>query len=126
MRELDLVVLSAADLGVPEDGASIRDIYQRANAIGLELCPPDLGPALRLTYLDQPLGEFLHIAMRPMVLYNHELVDFSIGNDGGRLLIVGGDGRPELVLAGTVRFIFVRPRTDTIAQGAANGGLAKR
>jgi hypothetical protein len=114
--ELDLVVVSAVDLGFPEDGAPSVDIYKRAKAIGLGLCPPELGPALRLIYLDQPRGEFLHIAMPSVALYNHELVDFSLGNDGSRLLIVGGDGRPELVLPGTIRFIFVRPRTDTIAQ----------
>ena len=117
--ELDLVVVSAADLGFPEDGGPIIDIYKRAKAIGLGLCPPDLGPALRLSYLDKPRGEFLHVAMPSVALYNHELVDFSLGNDGKRLLLVGGDGRPGLVLAGTVRFIFVRPRPDTIAHETA-------
>ena len=114
--DLDLVVVSAADLGFPEDGASLLNVYDRAIAIGLELCPADLGPTLRLNYLDQPRSEFLHIAMRPVALYNRELVDFSLGNDGNRLLLVGGDGRPEAVLPGTVRFIFVRPRPDAIAQ----------
>jgi hypothetical protein len=115
---LDLVVVSAADLGFPEDGASLLNVYDRAIAIGLELCPADLGPTLRLNYLDQPRSEFLHIAMRPVALYNRELVDFSLGNDGNRLLLVGGDGRPEAVLPGTVRFIFVRPR-PTIARDNA-------
>ena len=114
--ELDLVVISVADLGFPRRRRIYPDIYKRASAIGLEFCPADLGPALRLIYLDQPRGEFLHIAMRPVALYNGELVDFTLGNDGNRLLLVGGDGRPELVLPGTVRFIFVKPRTDTIAQ----------
>jgi hypothetical protein len=122
--ELDLVVLSIADLGFPEDGASLLDVYNRALAIRLALCPPDLGPTLRLIYRDQPRGEFLHIAMRPVALYNGELVDFSLGNDGKRLLLVGGDGSPELVLPGAVRFIFVKPRSDTVAQGAANRNLA--
>jgi hypothetical protein len=46
--ELDLVVVSVAELGFPEDGASLEAIYARALSIGLDLCPPDLGPALRL------------------------------------------------------------------------------
>jgi hypothetical protein len=127
--ELDLVLVSVADLGFAEDGASLLDVYHRAIAIGLELCPPDLGPALRLSYLDQPRGEFLHIAMRPVARYSGELVDFTLGNDGMKLLLVGGDGRPQVVLPGTVRFVFVRPRSDTIAQEPApstSGGLAKR
>ena len=123
--ELDLVIVSAADLGFSEDGGSIIDIYKRAKSIGLGLCPPDLGPALRLIYQDQPRGEFLHIAMPSVTLYSHELVDFSLGNDGSKLLIIGGDASPKLVLSGAVRFIFVRPRPDAIAQEGADGVLAK-
>jgi Preprotein translocase subunit SecB len=118
-----------ADLGFSEDGGSLFDIYNRAVAIGLELCPPDLGPTLRLNYLDQSRGEFLHIAMRPVALYNREVVDFSLGNDGNTLLLLSGDGRPETVLPGAVRFIFVRPRPNTIARDNApanSGDFAKR
>ncbi len=127
--ELDLALVSVADLGFSEDGASLRDIYTRALAIGLALCPPDLGPALRLSYLDQPLGEFLHIAMRPVPLYSGELVDFTLGNDGAKLLLVGGDGRSQVVLPGAVRFVFVRPRPDTIVRAnvpSGSGDFAKR
>jgi hypothetical protein len=127
--ELDLGVVSGADLGFSEDGGSLLDIYNRAVAIGLELCPPDLGPTLRLNYLDQSRGEFLHIAMRPVALYNREVVDFSLGNDGNTLLLLSGDGRPETVLPGAVRFIFVRPRPNTIARDNApanSGDFAKR
>jgi hypothetical protein len=127
--ELDLVVVSTVDLGFPEDGAPLLDIYNRALAIGLQLCPPDLGPALRLSYLDQPREEFLHIAMRPVRLYSGELVDFTLGNDGMRLLLVGGDARPQAVLPGAVRFVFVRPRPDTIAKDntpSTGGDFAKR
>jgi hypothetical protein len=127
--ELDLVIVSATDLGFSQDGASLQDIYYRAKAIGLELCPADLAPSLRLTYLDQPRGEFLHTAMQPVALYNGELVDFSLGNDGNRFLLLSGDGHPETVLPGAVRFIFVKPRVDAIARENApsnSGSLAKR
>jgi hypothetical protein len=126
--ELDLVVISAQDLGFPENGGSLEDIYSRALAIGLELCPADMGLELRLKYLDQPRGEFLHVAMKPITLYSGELVDFTLGNDGARLLLVGGDARPETVLPGSVRFIFIRPRMEARADDSArrNGaGLAK-
>jgi hypothetical protein len=127
--ELDLVVVSVAHLGFSEDGASIGAIYARARSLGLGLCPPDLGLALRLNYLNQPRGEFLHIAMRPVALYNGELIDFTVGNDGVWLLILGGEARADLVLAGPVRFVFVRPRPDAVSQTEAvpnNAGLAKR
>jgi hypothetical protein len=113
-----------AELGFPEDGASIDAIYARARSFGLELCPPDLGLALRLKYVNQPRGEFLHIAMRPVALYSRELVDFTVGNDGVWLLILGGDARSDLVLPGAVRFVFVQPRSDAVAQERARPGSA--
>ena len=57
-------------------------------------------PALRLNYLDQPLGKFLHIAMRPVAPYTGELVDFSVGNAGAGLILIGGDGHPDVLLSG--------------------------
>jgi hypothetical protein len=113
--EVDLVVLSIADLGFAKKGASLRDIYTRALALGLELCPAEVGPVLRLHYLNQPVGEFLHIAMRPIARYTGELVDFTLANGGAGLLLVGGDARPEVVLPGAARLVFIRPRADTIA-----------
>lgn len=79
--ELDLVVLSVFELGFGDRDArndvelgasvevSLRDIYARAVSLGFELCPAEVGPALRLQYLDQPLGEFLQIAMNPLALH---------------------------------------------------------
>lgn len=52
---LETVELTVADLGFP-DGASTTQIFKRANELGLELCPLELGPHLRLEYLDQPEG----------------------------------------------------------------------
>jgi hypothetical protein len=49
---------------------SLHDIYARAVALGFELCPAEVGPTLRLNYLDQPLGEFLRIAMQSVSRYD--------------------------------------------------------
>ena len=117
--ELDLVVLSVFELGFG-DRASLHDIYDRAVAQGFELCPAEVGPALRLNYLDQPLGEFLHIAMRPVARYTGELIDFSVGNAGAGLILISSDGvrRRRVMLSGAERFVFIRPRADTIVSGA--------
>ncbi len=126
--ELDLVVVSVADLGFGDQGAPLRDIYARALASGLELCPAEVGPVLRLNYLDQPPGEFLHVAMRPVARYSGELVDLTLGNGGNDLLLIGGDARPEAMLPGSVRLVFVRPRPDAIssARPGTDASLAKR
>lgn len=52
---LQTVELTVGDLGFP-DGAATPQIYKRASELGLELCPLELGPHLRLEYLDQPEG----------------------------------------------------------------------
>lgn len=49
------VELTIRDLGFPQ-GSSIAEIYTRARALGLGLCALELGPHLRLQYLDQPEG----------------------------------------------------------------------
>ncbi len=52
---LETVELTVRDLGFP-DGATMGEIFQKATELGLELCPLELGPHLRLAYLDQPEG----------------------------------------------------------------------
>lgn len=51
------VDLAVRDLGFPQ-GAAIAAIYARAEALGLGLCPIELGPHMRLQYLDQPEGDW--------------------------------------------------------------------
>ena len=49
------VTLTVKDLGFPE-GATMPQIVKRASDVGLGLCPLEVGPYLRLEYLDQPEG----------------------------------------------------------------------
>src|SRR5262245_39736121 len=106
---LDLVVLSAFDLGLAKGSHSLAEIYRRPRELGLELCPPEAAPQLRLEYLNQPIGEFLHVAMAPVAAYGGNLVDLTIGNGGAGLILIGGDGSPDLMLHSSVKFVFVRP-----------------
>jgi hypothetical protein len=139
--ELDLVALSVFELGFGDQDArndvklgasvevSLRNIYARAVSLGFELSPAEIGPALRLQYLDQPYGEFLQIAMNPVAKYAGELIRLSVARAGAGLLLLGGEGDPAATVPGAVRFVFVRPRPDTIVSGPPRvngGGLAKR
>jgi hypothetical protein len=108
--DIDLVILSVAELGFGPPGATLAAIYARAMTLGFELCPAEVGPQLRHQYLDQPLGEFLHIAMAPIATYFGELIDFTVGNGGNGLLLVGGFGHANLLVATSARFVFMRPR----------------
>jgi hypothetical protein len=69
--DVELALLSAADLGV-ESESSLSDLYKRAKQVGLELCPAEVAPQLRLDYRNQPLGEALNIAMEPVATHSGE------------------------------------------------------
>ncbi len=65
--EVDLVRRSVRDLGF-DHSTQLPELYAAATGTGLELCPEEVGPQLRLKYLDQPEGETLHIGMNPRVV----------------------------------------------------------
>jgi hypothetical protein len=113
-RQLDLVLLSVAALGFGQ-GGTLADVHTRAIRLGLELCPEEVGPQLRLQYLNQPVGEFLHVAMQPQRTYGGELIDFTLANSGAGLSLLGGSARPDLVVARNVVFVFVRPGPAQVA-----------
>jgi len=107
--EASLVVLSVTELGFEGNLAPVADIHARARQLGLELCPAEIGPQLRLQYLNQPVGEFLRIAMEPIATYGGDLIDLTVANDGASLLLVGGDANAAAIVHASVRFVFMRP-----------------
>ena len=107
--DVELVLLSAADLGV-KSRSSLADVYARARQVGLELCPAEVGPQLRLDYRNQPLGEALHIAMQPVRTYNGEPTILALANFApSGLLLIGSDGRSEFMVPSAFRFVFALP-----------------
>jgi hypothetical protein len=110
-QELDLVVVSLIELGFPADeDVTLEDIYARADMLGFGLCPAEVGPQLRLQYLDQKIGEFLRVGMQPIATYAGEPTDFTIGNGGSGLVLIGGDARDKVALPAITKFVFVRRR----------------
>jgi hypothetical protein len=114
--DVDLVVVSVSELGF-DSRTSLGDIYRRARELGLELCPAEVAPLLRLQYLNQPIGEFLNIAMRPIATYRGELIALSVANAGTGPLILGGEGHSELIPNWKARFVFVRPARIALPSG---------
>lgn len=108
--EVNLVIASVADLGFGDEGASLAAIHARARTLGLELCPAEIGPQLRLRYLNQPVGEWLHIAMTPIATRDGTLADFTVANGGAGLLLLGGEARPDLIMPAAIKFVFVLPQ----------------
>lgn len=63
---MTLIRLTVGDLGF-KTSATTNQIFERAQKLGLELCPPDTGPNWRLKYRNQPLGERFRIGMKPII-----------------------------------------------------------
>ncbi|MBU0648581.1 hypothetical protein KJ969_00520 [Patescibacteria group bacterium] len=105
--EVELVVASVGELGFPK-GATRREIYERAKELGLELCPPEVGPQLRLQYPDQPNGEWLLIAMEPIADSDGDPSVFRVGHDDGGRWLYGGYGDPGRRWGAGSRWVFVR------------------
>jgi hypothetical protein len=112
------VELTVRDLGFPR-GATIAEIYARAGALGLGLCPIDLGPHLRLQYLDQPEGDWGNPPRRHQAPYGSITIaseklteddDFPKGfylrRIKGVLWLRGYRSRPEHVWEPDDHFIF--------------------
>ena len=130
-RDARLVVLAVSDLGFEEEGAALADIYARARQLGFELCPGEVGPQLRLQYLNQPLGEYLHIAMAPIARYGGEPTDVTVANGGAGLILIAGDAHPSFIMPSTMRFVFIgpgapqRPETNRLGPVSAAKGPAQ-
>jgi hypothetical protein len=116
--DVQLVRLSAADLGVGLDGATLAEIYRRALKSGLQLCPAEVAPQLRLQYRDQPPGHVLHVAMLPIATYAGDLVGLSLDSGEAGLELTGFNGRLGERMPPEAVFVFVRPQR-TVRSAAA-------
>lgn len=107
--DIDLIVVSVAELGFPK-GATLRDIYAAAKKRGLELCPNEVGPQLRLQYKDQPEDEWLVIGMELITDSDGALYLFLVGHRDYDLWLSTDYDCPGDVWDEYDRFVFVLPR----------------
>jgi hypothetical protein len=123
-----------ADLGFPE-GALTREIIGsdndrdlfghlapftggRRRELGLELCPPDLGPHLCLQYADQPAGERLHIAMKPIPSSDGEPRIFVVAHGPDGLSLDAALARSDDRWAPDDMFVFSLGRKSEVQEQA--------
>lgn len=80
------VRLKVSDLGF-SDGATTQQIYDKAEEFGLELCPAETGPKLRLNYKkifksEQSRGDYFMVAMKQIPGSAGYPSVFSVSRDG--------------------------------------------
>lgn len=101
-EHLDLVRLTVKDLGFP-NGATTDEIYKRAEELGLELCPQDTGPNLRL---QNSTPDYMYIAMKQITDRNDFLDVFSLRRGVVGLWLDDGWAEPDNRWRGSSKFVF--------------------
>ena len=114
--DVELVAVSATELGFQTDTASLADIYARARQLGFELAAAEVAPQLRLQYFDQPIGEFLTIGMEPIKTWKGAPVILTVANGGAGLVLIGQDGSADAEIPVASRFLFVRSNEAALAK----------
>lgn len=105
----NLVVVSVADLGLQE-GGRFYDICWFAGRMGLNPCPPSIGPLLRLRYVDQPVNESLRIAMAPVNIGDGHSFIYALNHDARGKHLSSDMGLPGIFWGPTDRFVFAQQK----------------
>ena len=122
---VELFAVSAAELGFATDTVSLAAIYARAQLLGFGLAAAEVGPQLRLQYLDQPIGEFLAIGMEPITTWNGERAIITVANGGAGLTLFGQDGSADAQVSAASLFLFVRSKKAAPAEEQEAKALAR-
>jgi hypothetical protein len=107
----DLIRLTVGDLGF-DRGATTDEIYQRAEEYGLELCPAEVGPQLRLSYTG---NEYMWIAMKQITDRDGVPGVFFLDEDDGGLRLGASRARPDYGWRAGDRMVFRRRKTLSLS-----------
>lgn len=91
---IDTVRLKVQDLGL-KGNPTTDEVYARANELGLELCPAEVGPHLRLKDTNQPLGEWYYIGMKQITDRYGDPFVFRLARHGDGLWLHYEWARPD-------------------------------
>jgi len=107
-QDVELVNVSVEELGF-KDGTRYTDICKRALELGLDYCPAEVGPQLRLQFKDQPKGTYVVVAMKTITVSDGHPRVFRVecyGNGEPYLSTLYGYASSDW--DASVRFVFVR------------------
>ena len=107
-QDVELVNVSVEELGF-KNSARYADICKRALELGLDLCPAEVGPQLRLQFKDQPKGTYVVVAMEAITDSDGNLFVFFVKRvDDGERYLSANSGYADLVWNAHYRFVFLR------------------
>lgn len=106
--KINLVKVTPADLGFPR-GVRRLDLYKKAFEFGLNLCPLEVGPQLRLQYHGQPKLESIQIAMKSQKdSENHESIFRVVHGGDDYIWLVGDHKHPDDFWKANEFFVFMK------------------
>ncbi|MBU2037177.1 hypothetical protein KJ866_03220 [Patescibacteria group bacterium] len=108
-EKYDLVRFTVEQLGFSK-GATTDEIYKKAEELGLELCPAQVGPHLRLQY---PGREWMLIAMKRITDRDGNPRVFSLSSDSDKLLLDGYYANPGIMWDSGSEFVFRFRKLDS-------------
>lgn len=109
-EQIDLVILTVKELGFL-NGATIDEIYQKAQELGLELCPAEVGPQLQLQH---PISERTLIAMKQIAVRNGDPNVFSLLRNAYGLWLSDNNARPSSGWYDNGQFVFRFRKLDSV------------
>ncbi|NBS67447.1 hypothetical protein EBT31_00845, partial [bacterium] len=113
-EEVKLIRLRVGDLGFP-GSATTDEIFARAQELGLELCPPVVGPEFRLQYTDQPMNEWVYVGMKPITDRDDIPFVFRVVRIGVGSWLLNDWAKPTTTWHARVEFVFrLRKKQETL------------
>lgn len=106
-QETEIIRLRVVDLGFTK-ATRYDELCKKAKTLGLELCPAEVGPALRLELKDQPMGDYFGVAMEPLTDSGGGLNLFSVHRDVDGRWLFTSNGISDLRWSRGASFVFVR------------------
>ncbi len=111
-EEAGLIRLTVEDLGFSK-GSTIAEIYKKAEELGLELCPAEVGPQYRLSYATQPMNEYLYVAMKTISDPDGNPNAFYLYRDVDGLQLKCSRAKPNDQRGPRIQFVFRLPKKST-------------
>jgi len=109
---LNTVKLKLSDLGLPGYSATYQ-VNDRAQELGIDLCPAEVGPRYRLQYTDQPIGEWFYVGMKQITDSDGDPDVFSMIRTEGGLWLDGDWARPGRLWHPDSEFVFCLRKSET-------------
>jgi hypothetical protein len=104
-EKVNLVLLTVGGLGFV-NYPTTDQLYNKAQDLGLELCPPEVGPELRLKYRDQSLDEPTFIGMKQIVVSDGNPKIFGLEHHGLSFWFNGYWASPDFSWEPNAEFVF--------------------